>query len=109
YVGSAAAVKEIPIHRRHLPADDVSMRIDFLAQDLQLDRAGRNRRNERLFDAQLEAGRLPDLLETDAGMQTENFHSLRLVVITQNGEIGDNAVRSGAGRQAGGLAGAGAR
>ena len=40
-------------------------------------------------------------------MQTENFHSLGLLVIAQDGEVGDDPVRPGAGRQAGGFTGAG--
>src|SRR6266852_4123737 len=92
---------------QQLPTDDVSMRVDFVAEDLQLDLAGRDRWSEWLLDAQLEACCSPDLFQVYARVQTENFHSLGLLVIAQDGEVGNDSVRSGAGRQAGGFTGAG--
>src|SRR5207249_2134571 len=85
---------------QQLPTDDVSMRVDFVAQNLKLHVAGRDRWSERLLNAQLEARRPANLLQVYARMQTENFHSLGLLVIAQDGEVGDDSIRSGAGRQA---------
>src|SRR5262249_36462719 len=105
---SAAACQGNSGLRWWLSTNNVSMRVDFVAQDLKLQVAGRDRGSERLLDAQLEARRSPDLFETDAGVQTENFHPLGLFMITQDSQISDDPVRPRVGRQAGRFASAGA-
>ena len=64
------------------------MRIHFLAQNTQLLLGRRQRRRERLTDAELEAGRLSHLVELHAGVQAVDFHPPRLVVETEHGLMG---------------------
>src|SRR5262249_54642030 len=85
------------------PADDVAPGIDLLAEDAQL-LAGRGRGDgERLGRAQLEAGAGRDAREGDAGVQAGDLHAPGLLVVAEDGEVGDDAVGPGARRQAGRL------
>src|SRR5262249_3902095 len=87
------------------PSDNVTMRIHFFTQNLQFVRSRRQGGRQRLVDAQFEPGRLPDLLQGDAGVQAADLHAPGVFVVGQDGQVGDDAVRPGGGRQAGCLAG----
>src|SRR5262245_28827891 len=65
-------------------ADDVPVRIDLFAQNLQLVLVRRRRDHQRLADAQLETGRLPHLLQRDAWMEAEDLHALCGFVIAHD-------------------------
>ncbi len=84
------------------------MRIDFFAQQQQFRRCGRLCHRQRFADAQLEAGGGADLRQRHAWMQTVDLHTFALVVIAQDGQVGDDAIGSAVRRQSRRLARTGA-
>src|SRR5437588_1108915 len=82
-------------------ADDVSMRVNPLAQDAEFNLRGRQRGLQRLANAQVETSVVLDLLKGNAGVHAEDFHALTDFMIAQDGQVGDDAIRAGSGGQAG--------
>src|SRR5690348_15190196 len=94
---------------RALPANDIAMWIDFFTEDAQLQFGGGRRGREWFLYTQLEACGSAHLLQLNLWMKTENLHALGVLVIAENGQIGNNPIGTRAGRQTSRLARPGPR
>lgn len=82
-------------------SQDVPMRVHFLAEDLQLPHRRRLRDCKRLLETEGETRGGLHLVAANAWVQTQHLHAFGVVVVAQDGEVRDDAVRARAGRQAG--------
>ena len=95
-------------HLRRLTAEDITMRVYFLAENAQLQLGGRRCVGERIVHAKLEPSSSLDLFQWDLRVQTQDLHAFGVFMVAENGQIRDHSVRAGAGRQTGGFASPGA-